>query len=1174
MLVERVIRKIKEKTAVDEMLILTFTEAAAREMKERIQGALRQAINAESEPETKRFYLQQLTKLNVADISTIDAFCLRMVQKYYYLAQIDPDFRLLTDETERALLRESVWEDLREELYGKLDPLFEQLTLNFSNDRSDDIRKKFSAFYRTEFLPYINEQLQKFADYMEQATLNLEGIADPEDKLAKLKALYRTEAKELCQLAKLDLTKISYNELKVTLEAVKFKRAPAARLDDEQKVLKNQAQALRDDELLVNYFNAQESEVIELFKQAEILAKKAAEVVLRFMRRYQAEKKRRHVLEFSDLEHLTLKILRQQEDTSVKELLQARYQEIMVDEYQDTNQLQEAILTTLAQDNMFMVGDVKQSIYAFRLADPTLFLGKYHKFGRSDDPNERIILAENFRSAENITATTNFIFSQIMDQKIGEMDYDKNAQLVYGAKDYPKMSLVTEILLYTSEADPLNDPAKKPLKMRWDQEPEAMGPDFEINSNQEGQIALVAKKIKELYDQKFAIYDRGSGQMRPITYGDIAILSETRTNHLLLSEELKRLGIPFYVQKSQNYFQTTELRIMLALLALIDNPYQDIELAAVLRSPIVGLKENELAYLRINDKSGDYFHALEKFYQDPSNQRKEPFVQALYAKITRFMEQLQGFRDLAHQNELATLILAIYEQTGFLDYVGGMPGGAQRQANLHALYERAAMYEQSSFKGLFQFIGFIKKMQEKQDDLSEAVLKTSDDTVNIMTIHGSKGLEFPVVFLIDAAKKFNMRSLDKKYILSEKAGLAMNYLDQERRIEHETLVKNLAKQTARNKSAAEKMRLLYVALTRAKEKLFIVAGYDSREQVEKLVNKAQTSELLLPDDVRANAKNFMDWILPAVARRKNIAQAFELLVNPPATLDEIPAEFEVNFANYNDIFDEQRLAQVDLTKWFDEQTTAQVKLTPEMVTKIDQILAGKYQHEAATRTAAYQAVSDIKRLFDDPDLEKMAKITPETTANREVGDFRKPRFMTEEVRVTPAAIGTAVHLLFQELDLTQTPTVTLIDDLLQRLIADDLITPEVAKQIDVTKLVAFYASPLGKDLLKNHTRAKREVAFSMVLPAGKVFDDLDDTLNDPILVHGIMDGYFITENDEVILFDYKTDHIYGEDGIEKIKQRYQGQLNLYQTALEQILNKPVTHKYLYLVELDQAIELP
>ncbi len=419
-----------------------------------------------------------------------------------------------------------------------------------------------------------------------------------------------------------------------------------------------------------------------------------------------------------------------------------------------------------------------------------------------------------------------------------------------------------------------------------------------------------------------------------------------------------------------------------------------------------------------------------------------------------------------------------------------------------------------------------------------------------------------------------MRSLDKKYILSEKAGLAMNYLDQERRIEHETLVKNLAKQTARNKSAAENMRLLYVALTRAKEKLFIVAGYDSREQVEKLVNKAQTSELLLPDDVRANAKNFMDWILPAVARRKNIAQAFELLVNPPATLDEIPAEFEVNFANYNDIFDEQRLAQVDLTKWFDEQTTAQVKLTPEMVTKIDQILAGKYQHEAATRTAAYQAVSDIKRLFDDPDLEKMAKITPETTANREVGDFRKPRFMTEEVRVTPAAIGTAVHLLFQELDLTQTPTVTLIDDLLQRLIADDLITPEVAKQIDVTKLVAFYASPLGKDLLKNHTRAKREVAFSMVLPAGKVFDDLDDTLNDPILVHGIMDGYFITENDEVILFDYKTDHIYGEDGIEKIKQRYQGQLNLYQTALEQILNKPVTHKYLYLVELDQAIELP
>ena len=1212
-LVERVIEKIKANTSVEELLILTFTEAAAREMKERIQAAIRQAIQQEDDSEKKRFYLQQLTKLNIADISTIDAFCLRIVKNYYYVVGLDPEFRLLTDETERILLRESVWDDLREELYGKEDELFEQLTLNFSNDRSDDgltelimelfdfanvnpdpkqwirdLAKNYqlkdgnleqSAFYQKSFLPFVAEKLNQASEQLKQALAILADAPNENGKLDKLEALYVAEAEMLTELKDSLASFNSYDELQQALKAVTFKRAPGARLEEDQKPYKDQAATLRTvaketvEELFYKYFINTRAELLTLFSEAEKLTNKAGEVLLKFMQRYQSEKRRRHVLEFSDLEHLTLQILRQKDDTNVSELLKERYQEIMVDEYQDTNQLQEAILTTLARDNMFMVGDVKQSIYAFRLADPTLFLHKYHEFAKADHPDERIILAENFRSAENITATTNFIFTQIMDKRIGEMDYDKSAQLVYGlGKTHPIVEeMSTEIMLYTSENDP-KQVKEQPIKMRWD-EGEELAPDFEVNSSTEGQLALVAKRIKELCEQGYEIYDRNLKQIRPVTYGDIAILSETRTNHLLLSEELKKREIPFYIQKSQNYFQTTELRIMLALLALIDNPYQDIELVAVLRSPIVGLKENELAYLRINSKSGAYYQAVEKFYHRSKDELKEPFEEALHEKITHFMQQLTHFRDLAHKDELSNLILAIYEETGFLDYVGGMPGGSQRQANLHALYERAAMYEKSSFKGLFQFIGFIKKMQSKNDDLAEATLQTSEDTVNIMTIHGSKGLEFPIVFLIDATKKFNQRSLNKKYLLSEKDGLALTYLDPVKRIEHETLQKNIAKNTAKMKGAAEKMRLLYVALTRAQEKLIIVGGYPTKEDALKVLNRGKGPNTLLDDEVRANANCFLDWILPAVARHPAVRRACELETSLADLVIESNAEFELEFLSYVDIVTELDLPKFDLSVWLERQIELKKALSAKTIQKIDEILAGKYQYQGATKTAAYQAVSELKRLFDDPDLEQMAKITPELKqANRQTSDFAMPRFMVQETKVSPAAIGTAVHLLLQELDLTTPPTLERLKELLERLVADQVITPEVADKIDLAQVFGFYETPLGKQVVANQKTLRRELPFSMVLPAGNVFANLDETVTDPILVHGIMDGYYVNEDDEVVLFDYKTDKIINGD-VEAIKERYYGQLQLYQKALEQILQKPVAHKYLYLFDNQQAIEL-
>lgn len=1209
-LVERVINKLVNDIGIDELLILTFTDAAAREMKERIQSGLRNLIDQEKNQQKKQYYLQQMMRLNVADISTIDAFCLKLVKNYYYLVDIDPEFRLLTDDTERQLLRESVWDDLREELYGKNDPVFEQLTINFSNDRSDDglfelieslyefanvtpDPKKWlesladnyhledndlsnSKLYQQQLLPLIKERLEYCLSQLKKA----EQIFEDLDKQGEQNAIehlkiYQVNASRVEEILKASDT-VSYDTLSNLLRTLKFDPLSRKGIKDPQaKELKDQAKKINAnvkselEDLKLNYFMTDEKTMVKIFNESEKLTKKAVKVVLTFMKRYQAEKASRRAFEFSDIEHLAFKILSQTKDETVKELLKERYKEIMVDEYQDTNQLQEAILKTISQNNMFMVGDVKQSIYGFRLADPTLFLDKYERFADEADPNERIILAENFRSMKNVIQTTNFIFSQIMDKRFGEMDYDKDAKLVYG-KLYPKDNPggSTDVLIYTDEN---NDSGQSKLRF---ESVEGIGPDFMINTKKEGQVAMVAHKIKQLFDENYQVYDQKTKGMRPLKFDDIAVLSETRANHLLLAEELKRLELPYYVQKAQNYFQTTELQIMLALLAIIDNPYQDIELAAVLRSPIVSLKENELAYLRINDRSGDYYQAVRKFYEDQTNENKEPFVQALYAKIQTFMQDLDHFRDLARQNELSELILAIYDKTGFLDYVGGMPGGSQRQANLHALYERATEYEKGSFKGLFQFINFIKKMEEKNTDLSEALVNSGEDKINIMTIHGSKGLEFPIVFLMDADHNFNMMDTRKKYVINEHA-LAIDYYDQKTHITTPTLLMPLIKQQVKQKMLAEKMRLLYVALTRAKEKLFITAGYNERKKVLENMAKNDGQDLLLDDMLRNKVSCFMDWILPTIGRKKEIAKEYDLdLVNTPE-LNELLADIQVSFYEKSDFVTENKEKAFDLLAWDATQMTPSEKIEDDSQIKLaDQILDGKYRHEKATKTTAYQAVSELKRLFDDPDLSQMTPIKTTTEAKREVLDLALPRFMTEEVKVSPAAIGTAIHLLFQEVGLTKMPTLSELEALLEAKVLDQVITKEVAEEIDLTKILAFYESNLGQELLKYHDSVKREVPFSMILPAGQVFSELDESLKDPILVHGIMDGYFVTDNGEVILFDYKTDHVLDEESsLKKVKDRYFGQLMLYQTALEKILNKKVDHKYLYLVNIGKAIEL-
>ncbi|MHC9536543.1 helicase-exonuclease AddAB subunit AddA [Dellaglioa sp. BT-FLS60] len=1212
-LVERVIKKILNKTTIDELLVVTFTEAAAKEMRQRIQVALQKAINEADNQAQKQYLMEQLMQLPVANISTFDAFCLQLIKRYYYVIDLDPVFRMLTDVTEAALLRENVWEELRETLYAADDAVFESLTQNFSNDRNDEGLSELvfslftfasskpnpaawlaslstaydvgddlvgSPFYQTNIKPLVQADLTQIQADLKTA-LDLATRFD----LNKHLVVTEEERQQFLPIIQSVENDAPWNQLRDNIRGYKLKRAPsvpAKNLEDEQVIAKDRIKELKDGikkrltHLSEQFFVLNETKTLEIMTESKKLIEKLVDVIGLFSDAFTKEKRQRHILDFNDLEHLALTILASESETSVQTqaALQAKYKEVLVDEYQDTNQLQEAILTRITTKdpgNMFMVGDVKQSIYGFRLADPSLFLSKYQAYENKASEGNRIILAENFRSVKNVTDFTNLIFTQIMDEKVGQMAYDDDAQLAFGASYYPDIEQKAEVLIYESdEPERFDNP---------DDETEATNEQFEIDGKSEGQVALIGQRIQELIADKTEIFDRSASEKRPVEYRDIALLVPTRKNNLAIIDRFKKMGIPVVVNDAESYFQTTEMRIMMALLRIIDNPYQDIPLVSVLRSPIVGLDENQLAYLRIGNRTDDYYQAVLTFYQNFNAFKESGFAKNLYNKINRFLSQLSGFREIAHENQIATLIWQIYEETGFLDYVGGMPAGSQRQANLHALYNRAHAYENSSFKGLFQFVRFIEKMQERDKDLAEAPVQNVENAVSVMTIHGSKGLEFPMVFLVDATHQFNQMGMRKPYLIDDHAGLGMTYLNPENRIMMDTLQKMIVKSAAIAKSEAEEMRLLYVALTRAEQRLFIVGAYANKKTAINHWQKAfQSQQLVLNATARSGIKNFMDWIGMALVRHPLFDAA--LLSDMPAAsllLSDDETQFSVKFYQKTDL---KQLSvaseEVSQTDWLETTTSEMPETFGDIdVDQIEQVLNFQYPFEHLTKTTAYQAVSEVKRLFDDPTSREMNQLSVDGQGNRYVAsELAVPKFMQGVTAPTGSDIGSATHLVLQELDLTGEVTLAGIQTEIERLVAAKVLTKEVAALINGQHIANFFQSDLGKSVLKAGSAVQREAPFSMLLPASELFQNIESP-NEKVLIHGIIDGYFV-EDDELVLFDYKTDKVSKDstiEGIEKITTRYRGQLNLYGEALTSMTGMKVAHKYLYLLAANHVVEV-
>lgn len=1216
-LVQRIIEKIKNGVNVDELLVVTFTESAAIEMKERIQTAIQKAINQAVDDTQYRHLLRQTTLLSQASISTIHAFCLKVIQRFFYLIDIDPVFRIMADTIEVEMLKEDVWEELKEDLYADFNSAFRKLAKAYSTERNDDGLRDLifslynfsranpepeiwlknmgelydveqglekSPLYQMLLKPQIEQELLGILYDCNQAQ-HLGGFADEtvnqreliENEKNIIESVYEAMRNDDYQLAFESLHALSFKTWRGATKKNESYKETIMLMKNLRDKYKKSIQKIQE-----NFFVRSREEHENIILETKPFIDEMARVTNLFSQAYWQKKVSENMLDFNDLEHLTLEILMPMKDgkrqpSEASLYYREKFSEVLIDEYQDVNKLQESILFGVTRheagkENLFMVGDVKQSIYAFRLADPGLFLQKYQSFGESKN-GERIILAANFRSRGEVIQFTNFIFKQLMDKRVGEMDYDHLAELKQGNLSFPDTDdLETEIMIYL-KGEKEESVERQEVNTQSDFENT-----LEIDDKATGEITMVAQKIVAMIKANTQIYDKNTKKTRPLSYKDIVLLTPTKKNNLLLLETFKEYGIPVILNDSQSFFQRTEISIILSVLKIIDNPRQDIPLVAVLRSPIVGLNERQLARIRLSEPKGEFFDAFRTFmkmeHPDSDYEAKDASE-----KLHIFLEHLSNWRDYTKQDNLVNLIWRIYEDTHFLDYVGGMAAGKQRVANLHALYERAQKFESTNFKGLFQFIRFIERIQDRDQDLAEPTTFSEDeDAVRIMTIHASKGLEFPVVFVLDMSKRFNKTDIRGKYIFSEKYGIGTDYFDVDKRLQFVSLARIALANEKEKSLLAEEMRKLYVALTRAEQKLFLVGSYETEEKMwQEWSAVDDSSENVIPDHLRLQASNMMTWIGLSLYRHGNL-QPDSLTKQYRGELAVYPVKFALSLKSEADLLG--NILTVDLEEEADvnQLITDLTSRTGSDEMVADYRLAKKimetpYPFIAATHTTSYQSVSEIKRLFEDPDINNLLQIDFEgqsKTGRYVEPDLPRPNFMQQIKKPTHAEIGTAVHYVMQHVPLDSDITKESIDLLIEQLVRTKAIEENVASQINSEIISQFFEMPLGKEILSHHEAVFREVPFTMLMKASNLFEEIPHGSEDNLLIHGIIDG-FIEYEDHIILFDFKTDYV--GNNLDKIISKYKGQMIVYREALQEIKKKRVSEAYICLLQTQQNIAI-
>ncbi|WP_052350451.1 helicase-exonuclease AddAB subunit AddA [Paenibacillus gorillae] len=1235
-LVERIIRKISSSSDVDRLLVATFTKAAAAEMKDRIRLALEKELERQPQSEHLR---RQLALMNRASITTLHSFCLDVIRRYYPLIGLDPGFRI-ANETESELMRIDVLDQLFEDKYeGAGDGgAFLRLADRFGGERGDEplYRLVQQLYDFAQSHPWPAHWLRLMAASFDVSGIDAlrgsEWIAslrlDVELTLAGAESLllqaldltkapagpapYAAAFEDDLQLVSGLLETVRSSDWEQWFEpfqAVAFGKLKAMRGDEYDKSLQEQAKELREqakklvgslaDEL---FGRSAEQFAVELQELAPLMSA-LAELVIDFGVRYESAKREKGLLDFGDLEHYCLRILRDPASTPEQAVpsaaaleYQRQFDEILLDEYQDTNMVQEAIVSLIANPetgNRFMVGDVKQSIYRFRLAEPGLFMHKYRTYGSDGSHGLRIDLARNFRSRQEVVDGVNDVFRAIMRESVAEMDYDERAELVCGAS-YPepvrKDSFEVELaVIDKSSSLPDTEYEEPAADEEGDSEGEGESRQDSAADLQTAQLEArwIAQRIRSLLGEGFRVYDGKRRESRPLQWRDIVILLRaTQQWAPIMIEELQAAGIPAYAELSSGYFDATEVETILSLLRVIDNPYQDIPLAGTLRSPLFGLNAEELALIRINGGRASYYDAVQQATADmrlPEETRR---------KLMLFLERLERWRGEARQGALADLIASIYQTTGYSDFVAGLPGGTQRQANLRALYDRARQYEATSFRGLFRFLRFIERMRDSGGDLGTArALGEQEDVVRIMSIHKSKGLEFPVVFAAGLGKGFNQQDLRAAFLKHKQLGFGPKFIDPDLRISYPTLPYLAIRRRMKLEMLAEEMRILYVALTRPKEKMFLVGTVaDAATKLRRW--EAATDAAGRMNDFRiAAVTTYLDWLGPLASAR------FERLEDEgreSETGDVHAFQWRAGVLEASMFGIEAAAGTEPGDAWGDNrESTLQGVISLAQLDGIqpDEELRRRlewiYDYAATAGIPAKTSVTEMKRLHAEA-LESMeesaftAGLLPqlplpvtdnhEKTTGSSSGTFRlrRPRFMEEE-KLTAAEKGTVSHLLMQHISL-QSGTVdeAMLAETIAYMKDRKLLTAHQAETIDLEAVASFFASHLGQRLLAARW-VQREVPFSCMLPANRVYPDAAGADQEPILIQGVIDCLFEDEAGMVLL-DYKTDRIYMKEW-ERAAERHRFQLELYAEAIGAVLKRPVAECHVFFFDGGQSVKL-
>lgn len=1212
-LVERIIQRIlsdEDPVDVDQLLVVTFTNAAAAEMRHRIGEALAQAIDKQPDANHLR---KQLSLLNSASISTLHSFCLEVVRKYYYLVDIDPGFRL-ADDTEGELLRDEVLDDLFEEQYGKEDnERFYRLVDTFTGDRSDtelqELILKLFDFSRSH--PSPNQWLDELVEMYhlsEDAQIDDLSIIqvlndDIEMQLNGAKKLLE-EAYEMTKwpggpapraenyLDDLQIvdrlqqaTKEGWEALYEAMNSWKFTRAKTCRGDQYDPVIVEDAKDSRDkargilNKLKEELFSREPEYFLRDMREMHPIFATLVETVKLFAIRFKEMKRDKALVDFSDLEYFTLDILSSYDATGsevrpseIANHYRKQFKEVLVDEYQDVNMVQEAIIQLVSADgnydgNLFMVGDVKQSIYRFRLAEPNLFLDKYGRFSPDGKGTGlRIDLSRNFRSRGEVLAGTNFIFKQIMGINVGEIDYNEDAELVQGASYPSEDPYPAELILIDQKSEEEQD------HQRSNSDEEAQLDPSELEQSVL-EARYLANRIRKIIDEQKPVYDVKTGRERPTQYKDIVILLRSMAWAPEIMEEFRNNGIPIYANLSKGYFEATEIAIMMSLLQIIDNPDQDIPLASVLRSPIVQLNEDELAQVRMASREGSYYLAAKQFARKEVDAR----LKNAQEKVARLIANLHKWRDLARRGALSDLIWQLYRDTGFYEFAGGLPGGKQRQANLRALYDRARQYEETSFRGLFRFLRFIERMRERGNDLGDArAVGEQEDVVRMMTIHSSKGLEFPIVFVAGMGRQFNMQDINSSFLYDKDFGLATKYIHPEKRISYPSLPQLALKRKKKIEMVAEEMRVLYVALTRAKEKLILVGTMkDAEKELEQWLQVRMHKGWLLSEFERAKAQRYIDWVGPALLRHRDAEIVLDKEKSITVKEEEVamhPSRWKVELIPLES-FDR---VEMNIDEHQEDWQTLIKEGRPNIVestakTEINSRLGWTYAHLQATKKMSKQSVSELKRIAETRDKASATDMI----RMRSTQIFKQPKFL-EKKGISPAERGTAMHTVMQHVPLNKLPTKTTIAKLLEQLVYKEIMTEEQKNAVNVEQIIQFFQSELGERFF-HAKKVMREVPFTLGIAAKEVYSDWDGE-DESVVVQGVIDC-ILEEDDQFILIDYKTDAIHGRfpGGFEQarnvLKKRYETQVEVYTRAFEEISKKRISERYLYFFDVNQLLKI-